>query len=277
MARANTATLLDLLGMKAVFLCQEPEESQYAMFAPDIVTLRQFYASPRGAAVRGLIAKSLTDLWPQAKGDVVLGIGYPAPYLERYLEGAAPVMICMPAHQGAAYWPPSADNLAFLSHESELPLRENSINRVLLLHSVENGEQLSGMMHDIWRILTPGGRVLAVVPNRMGFWARSSRSPFGYGRPFSMMQLRDLMTAHQFTPTRSSSALFIPPTRMRILWRFANAIEMVGKFLFPFFGGVLFVEAEKQVYASIRQPVQARRSYGLIPSAKPAMGLKKEK
>ncbi len=247
------------------------------MFSPDIVTLRQFYATRFGVAARALIAASLGQLWPDAGGDLVLGIGYAMPYLEPYLDQAAPVMACMPAQQGAAHWPPSRDNAVFLSHESELPLPENSVNRVLLLHSVEHSEQLAGMMDDIWRILTPGGRVLAIVSNRMGFWARSSRSPFGYGRPFSMAQLRDLMIAHQFTLTRSSSALFIPPTRLRLLWRIADKIEKVGKFLCPFVGGVLLVEAEKQIYASIKQPVSVRKTYRVpIPAVKPALGMKRE-
>jgi SAM-dependent methyltransferase len=197
------------------------------------------------------------------------------PYLETYLDQNSPVMIAMPAHQGAAAWAPSRDNVVFISHESELPLTENSVNRILLVHSVEHSEQLAGMMDDIWRILTPGGRVLAVVSNRMGFWARSSRTPFGYGRPFSMAQVRDLLTSHQFTLTRSSSALFIPPTRIRVLWKLARKIEILGKLFCPFIGGVLLVEGEKQLYASITQPVVARKSYRIpVPMVKPALGMK---
>ncbi|MDE3059616.1 MAG: methyltransferase domain-containing protein [Pseudomonadota bacterium] len=247
------------------------------MFTPDIISLRQFYATPLGMGARELIAAALAELWPQAKDDVALGIGYPVIYLEPYLEQASPVMVCMPAHQGAACWPSARPNLVFLGHESELPLPENSVNRILLVHSVEHSEQLSGMMEEIWRVLTPGGRVLAIVPNRMGFWARSSRSPFGYGRPFSMAQLRDLMTHHRFTLTRCTSALLVPPTRLRLLWRFARQIEEIGRWLWPFLGGVLLVEAEKQLYASIKQPVM-RKGYRLpLPAATPAMGMKKSR
>lgn len=244
------------------------------MFSPDVVTLRQFYATPAGEAVRQLIARSLRDFWPQANGDVVLGIGYSTPYLESFVGLASPVMVCMPAQQGAAYWPPSRSNLVFLAHESELPLPENSVNRVLLLHSVENSEQLSWLMEEVWRILTPGGRVLAIVPSRLGFWSRSSKSPFGYGRPFSMAQLRDLMTDHHFTHTRSSSALFMPPIRPLLSWRIASKLETIGKWVCPFLGGVLLVEAEKQVYAAIRQPVTSRKGYQVpLTAGRPASAM----
>ena len=241
------------------------------MFAPDVVNLRQFYASPFGQAAASLIAASLRHLWPEVRGDAMLGIGYATPYLEPYLGQTSPVVMCMPAAQGAAYWPAGRANLVFLAHEPELPLQESSINRILLVHSVENSEQLSWMMREIWRVLTPGGRVLAIVPNRMGFWSLSSKSPFGYGRPFSMAQLKDLVAEHQFTLTRSSSALFIPPMRWRFLWRAAEKIEKAGKLLCPFIGGVLLIEAEKQIYSTIRQPVHAKQGYRVHIPAKPAV------
>ena len=245
------------------------------MFTPDVITLRQFYATPFGEGTRELIAASLLNFWPQAKDESILGIGFTTPYLEPYIAQSASTIVCMPAQQGAAYWPPSSNNRVFLSHESELPLSESSINRILLLHSVENSEQLAGMIKNIYRVLTPGGRVLAIVPNRLGLWARSSRSPFGYGRPFSMAQLRELMGEHEFTVTRSSSALFIPPTHMRIVWRFAKNIEKIGKILCPFIGGVLLIEAEKQLYASIKQPVNVRKTYPVArPASKPVLGMK---
>jgi SAM-dependent methyltransferase len=218
---------------------------------------------------------SIEELWPDIKGDALLGIGYATPYLEAYREKTSPIIVCMPARQGAACWPSTEGNMAFLSHESELPLPANSINRILLLHCFEHSEPLSNMVEEMWRVLTPGGRMLAIVPNRLGLWTRSSRSPFGSGRPFSLMQLRELVSEKQFTHTRSSSALFLPPTHIRILWRMARIFEKVGKLLCPFFGGVLVIEAEKQLYASIRQPVAVRAKYPVpITANQPVLGLK---
>lgn len=245
------------------------------MFAPDILSLRQFYATPFGEEVRQLIAASVEQLWPDIKDDMLLGIGYATPYLDRYKSKTSSIIVCMPSRQGAACWPSPDGNVTFLSHEAEFPLQHNSVNRILLVHSFEHSEPLSTMVEEMWRVLTPGGRMIAVVPNRLGFWSRSSRSPFGYGRPFSIMQLRDLLSEKQFTHTRSSSALFLPPTHWRLLWRLARKVEWVGKLLCPFFGGVLLIEAEKQLYASIRQPVTVRKKYNVPMAAKnPVLGLK---
>jgi hypothetical protein len=75
------------------------------MFAPDIVSLRQFYATPLGESAQSLIAEGIERLWPDARGDTILGVGYATPYLESYIDKAALTMVCMPAHQGAVAWP----------------------------------------------------------------------------------------------------------------------------------------------------------------------------
>ncbi len=251
------------------------------MFTTDILSLRQFYATEFGAAVRALVSAAISRLWKSAEGETMLGIGYATPYLAPYIGQATPVCALMPAAQGAEYWPQDADNLTLLAHDSELPFSENSFNRILLVHSVENSEQLSWMIGEVWRTLTPSGRVLAVVPNRLGVWSRSSRSPFGYGRPFTMAQLCDMLTAQNFHITRTSSALFIPPTKMKCIWRRAVGLEKIGlficRFLGGFLGGVLLVEAEKKIYSPIRQPVVEARKYRNVPvGARAALGMDKK-
>ena len=244
------------------------------MFSPDVITLRHFYATPFGEAMRALIDASLRHFWPLASSEMILSVGFATPYLEPQTVNDVTSVICMPAEQGAAYWPPQGDNRVFLSYESELPIAENSVNRLLLIHTIEHSEHLGGLIKEAYRVLVPGGRLLAVVPNRLGLWARSPRSPFGYGRPFSHTQLRELLAEHELTVVRSGSALFIPPTYLRLAWRFARRIEKIGKLLCPFVGGVLLVEAEKQLYAGIKQPVVMRSPYAV---AQPVLGMEYRK
>lgn len=59
----------------------------------------------------------------------------------------------------------------------------------------------------IWRVLTPGGRMIVVVPNRAGVWARVEHTPFGHGRPYSRGQLRELLSETQFLPVHWNEAL----------------------------------------------------------------------
>jgi hypothetical protein len=238
------------------------------MFSPDVVSFRQYYASPLGEASQRCLARALARFWPQAPGDALLAVGYALPYVDFCATGAAPQLVCMPAEQGAVFWPAGGPNRVFMAHADELPLSENSVNRILLIHALEHSEHISGVMRELWRVLTPGGRVLVVVPSRMGFWSRAAGSPFGYGRPFSMAQLKDLFSRHQFTPMRSDSALFTPPTRWQWVWRGAARIEMLGRLFFPFLGGVLLLEAEKQLYAAVSEQQGLRKPYRVPTTAK---------
>lgn len=225
------------------------------MLYPDILQLKQFYASRLGMLVAELILQELQRLWPTAEGEVLLVVGFGLPYAAPYLPQAAPLMMLMPAEQGALAWPAGRPNHVILGHDGELPLQNNSVNRVLLVHSVEYSDHLNAMMQEIWRVLVPGGRVLAIVPNRVSLWSGASATPFGFGRPFNALQLRGLLTEHHFTITRSSSALFAPPFMARVSARLSRKLEKFGRFFWWFLGGVLMVEAEKHLYASVQDPV----------------------
>ncbi len=230
------------------------------MYFPNVVGLKQFYSSSLGRVAQYMIAQSIARMWPDASKESMLAIGYPTPYLDRYLDQAESLIVCMPSHQGAIYWPADKTNHVVLAHEAELPLPDATFNRILLVHTLEQSEQLRGLMQEVWRLLTPGGRVLTIVPNRLSFWARSANSPFGYGRPFSLYQIKGLLEDSKLTFTRSSSTLFALPSQARWIIKSAALIEIIGEVLLPMFGGVLLVEAEKQIYAAIQEPVAARRA-----------------
>jgi hypothetical protein len=74
----------------------------------DVLALQRFYASPLGEVVRRAASRRLLALWPHADNLDVLGVGYPAPYLDRFRSGARRVVAMMPAEQGAEPWPSAA-------------------------------------------------------------------------------------------------------------------------------------------------------------------------
>lgn len=227
----------------------------------DVVDLRDFYETPRGQVARHMIRRGVRSLWPDLRGQRLLGLGYATPYLRQYLDQAERVIAMMPAAQGVLHWPPEGPGVVALTDETELPLPDYSVDRVLLVHGLESAEYLRPMLREIWRVLTGEGRLLVVVPNRRGIWARLDRTPFGWGHPYSPAQLSRLLRNHMFTPTRTERALYIPPTASRTLLRWAPAWERAGQRWFPRFAGVVMIEAGKQLYAgsAVRERRQSRR------------------
>ena len=155
----------------------------------------------------------------------------------------------MPAPQGVLPWPPEGPNRATLAEEGELPLPDFSVDRVLLVHGLEFSEQTRPLLKEIWRVLAGGGRLIVVVPNRRGIWARLDNTPFGQGSPYTPSQLSHLLREEGFTPERNAAALFVPPTISRVMLRSAPLWEKIGARWFSAFGGVVMVEATKQIYA----------------------------
>ena len=141
---------------------------------PDVIDLREFYHSRLGQVARHLLRYRIRRLWPAVGGMRVLGLGYAVPYLRQFRDEAERVISIMPAAQGVHRWPADAGNLVALADEQELPLPDASIDRVLLMHELENAEQVRPLLREVWRVMASGGRLLVAVPNRRGIWARAA-------------------------------------------------------------------------------------------------------
>ncbi|MGZ5784139.1 MAG: hypothetical protein ACXWI3_12400, partial [Croceibacterium sp.] len=136
------------------------------------------------------------------------------------------------------------------------------------VHALEMSDDPAGLLREVWRVLAPSGRVIAVIPNRRGVWTRTDNTPFGHGRPYSRSQITQLLRQTWFTPTAWGEALFMPPLAGRWFLRSAMAWERVGATLALPFAGVHIVEATKQVYRVIPAPRERTR---LIPALKPVL------
>ena len=236
----------------------------------DVVDLRDFYASDIGQVSRRMIRKRLRKLWPDVKGMRVMGLGYATPYLGLFRHEAERTLAFMPSLQGVLHWPLNGDdkngNLTALIDSAEIPLPDNSIDRLLVVHALEFSDQLGPMMREIWRVLDSGGKLMIVVPNRSGLWARFEHTPFGHGHPYSTRQLSKLVRDTLFTPTHKTGALFVPPAHSRLLRGWAPAWEKIGLRWFSTFSGVLMMEATKQIYATPPAlKVERKRLYIPVP------------
>lgn len=234
----------------------------------DVVDLREFYSRRLGIVARQMINHGIRERWPGAAGQRVLGIGYPTPYLGLFREDAERCIAFMPAAQGVLKWPTGRPALASLVDEFSLPLPEAAVDRILLVHALEMSDDPAALLREVWRVLSPSGRVIAVIPNRRGVWTRSDNTPFGHGRPYSRSQITDLLRQTWFTPTGWGEALFMPPYSGRWVLKSAQMWERAGAALSLPFAGVHIVEATKQVYRAI--PAKRERAR-LIPSLKPVL------
>ena len=136
----------------------------------DVVDLRNFYSQGLGIVAPPLhrprhpraLAGCCTDYR-------LAGIGYATPYLGLFREDgrALPRL-----HAGGAGRDEMADRAARRSRrwseDTELPLTDSAIDRVLLVHALEMTDDAIALLREAWRVLSPNGRLLPVIPNRRG-------------------------------------------------------------------------------------------------------------
>ena len=219
----------------------------------DVLDLNEFYSRPLGQMTVRLLRARLRGMWPSVKGETVLGLGYATPFLRPFMEEAGRTLAFMPAPQGVTRWPRKGPNRTAFVEETDLPLPDRSVDKVLLVHAVENTEQLRPFLREIWRVMADGGRLVSVVPTRAGLWSQLDRSPFYQGHPYSPGQVANLLRANMFAPLRQGRALFMPPTHSRLALRMAPTVERFGQRWLGRFAGVSVIESGKQLYAGIAE------------------------
>lgn len=228
---------------------------------PDVLTLRDFYATPLGQAAADLLARRIREFWPDLTRQHLLGLGYAPPLLDR-LPDAASRAALMPAAQGVIHWPAMAGNATALVEDNAWPLPDGCFDRILLVHALETAEDLRGLLRESWRVLAPQGRLIAVVPRRRGAWSGSERTPFASGQPFSRSQLTGLLSESMLAVRRVGGALYLPPWPGLARSRAMALADRVGTHLIPGLSGLLIVECEKRIFAPtplrrVRRPAPA--------------------
>ncbi len=228
--------------------------------AADAHTVADFYGTPRGIVAGLLLRQRLSQIWPELRGQSVLGIGHTAPFMRLWREQARRCIPLTPAQMGAARWPAGQPNLSCTAEEDALPFPDLCFDRVLMVHGLESAESARRLLRETWRVLKDDGRLLIVAPNRRGMWAYWEGTPFGHGQPYSPGQLGRLLAESLFRVEQKDTALYLPPLRFRLLLRSARLFERTGRRLAPGLAGVTIAEAVKDVYAAMPlRPVPRRR------------------
>ena len=233
-------------------------------------SLKSFYNSRKGGIVRDVLQQKIHDIWPNIKPYKLFGYGYAMPYLTPYKQESNCVFNLIPAQLGVHSWPVAGKNLVGLHQETDLPLETNSVDFVLMVHALEFLDDPEEAFSEIWRVMKSTGRILIIVPNRMGFWARADWSPFGQGRPYSARQVENFLSDNLFVHERTTHALFSPPFQSQIFLRFARVFEKLGPYLYPALGGVHVIEATKQIYAGKHKGSKV----GVLDKAKASVAVK---
>ena len=241
----------------------------------NVINLEKFYATRLGLAARNMAMRRLETVWPDLSGKEVLAFGYGFPFVETYSSQCKRLILAMPGDQGAIAQKSQRCIISCLVEEDLLPFDDAQFAHIVVAHGLEESGMIEDLLSELWRITKPEGRVIIIAPNRAGLWARSDKSPFGSGRPFSRNQLKGLLRQVGYEPVFWSGALYAPPIKLFTTPTWLKIFERFGETVWPGLSGLILVEAIKRLYAEpsgLKTQKVSRPVFGTAPLGKTATG-----
>ena len=219
----------------------------------DVIELKEFYdGTELGQTTKELINKILDKKINTETDSLTVGFGFACPFLESKIKDNDDknFLLLMPNEQGVVSWPNKSKSVTALVDEVSWPVNTSAADLILISHGLEVSDNQDLLLQEVLRVLKDSGKLVILVPNRTGFWARSDSTPFGYGKPYSISQLTALLRKNQFQIESITPSLYGFPAKKGYWLKSLLLWEKVGKKLNSFFlGGLLVVEARKDVYA----------------------------
>ena len=219
----------------------------------DVIELKEFYGGTElGRTTKDLINRVLDAKIDTEIGSLTIGFGFACPFLENKIKESdnKDFLLLMPSEQGVISWPKKPKSVSALVDEVSWPINTSSADLILISHGLEVSDNQDLLLQEVRRVLKDSGKLVILVPNRTGFWARSDITPFGYGKPYSISQLTSLLRKNQFQIDCITPNLYGFPAKRGYWLKSLFLWEKLGRKLNSLFlGGLLIVEARKDVYA----------------------------
>ena len=198
----------------------------------DVIELQEFYSgSELGRTTKELINRVLGAKIETDAGSLTIGFGFACPFLEnKFTEGEnKDFLLLMPSEQGVVSWPEKSKSVSALVDEVSWPVNTSSADLILISHGLEMSDNQDLLLQEVRRVLKDSGKLVILVPNRTGFWARSDSTPFGYGKPYSISQLTSLLRKNQFQVDSITPNLYGFPAKGGVLAEITIFMGKTGK------------------------------------------------
>ena len=196
-----------------------------------------WFETPLGAKVAGLERRLLLRLARPRPGERALEVGVGTGYFARWVaEAGAQVtgvdlswpMLRQAARKGLPLRLVQGDALA-------LPFAEGQFDLAYTMTMLEFVPDPTQAVAGMWRVLRPGGRLVAAVLNAWSPWARRKAPPYDRAHFFTPPELVQLLG--RYGPVRWASTIFFLPDGR--LLRLSGCLERLGGSLLRPFGAFL--------------------------------------
>lgn len=152
-----------------------------------------------------------------------------------------------------------ADGAELLTHYSALPFPADSLDLVVLPHTLEASSDPHATLREVHRVLVPEGRVVVAGLNPVSLWGWRSRPALwrrwrkwetsgGSGEWIGYWRLRDWLRLLGFEVEIAQFRCYRPALGSETWFERLGWMESLGQRWWPIFGGMYFVVAVKRVH-----------------------------
>lgn len=145
---------------------------------------------------------------------------------------------------------------------TSLPIATDTVDVVLLPHTMDFSRDPHQVLREAERILIPEGRIIIIGFNPISLWGawrlirkRSGKVPWN-GQFVSQHRLRDWLSLLGFEVEIHRELMYLPPLRRAGILQKLGFMESMGKRWWPILGAVYVVQAVKRV--SMLTPIEPR-------------------
>lgn len=227
--------------------------------------LENWYGSPLGFEVGARESACLQRMLGDVFGYYLVQVGVTDSFREALAASRIRHRILMPCEP-----PRRGFGLGMVGDPTRLPLASDSVDAVLLPHTLDFVQDPRQVLREVERVLIPEGRAFILGFNALSSWGlmrllawRRGRVPWS-GRFLTAYRVEDWLSVLGFDVEVREHIVFQLPLR-RALGR--RSLEGLGRRLWPAFGAVYVIRAVKRVstLTPVKPPWPARRA--LVPSA----------
>lgn len=225
------------------------QQSRLCVSGQDLaLKLDRWFNEPLGATLLGQEQDALAATLPGLFGYYLAQVcpsGLPAvPLADRHIKSRILVARKRPA---------GSDGDWLCGDPLQLPIASDSVDVVMLQHTLDFSPDPHQVLREADRILIPEGRLLVIGFNPWGLWgiwhllARGRGRVPWCGRFLSQHRVQDWLSLLGFELELARPLMFRPPLRQRALMQRLLWLERLGARYWPLLPGVYVMQAVKRV------------------------------
>jgi SAM-dependent methyltransferase len=216
----------------------------------DLQKIEKFYDTDLGQYAGDVIMRSLSKIIPTQKLEKTTCICSSGAFHYTSLFKDNTKRLAFQSYNIQKKYPNGGESHHIVTDRLYWPYRAEDADFVVMIHDLEFAESPEEYLREAWRVLKGEGQLIIVFPNRSGAWAKYDNNPFGHGYPYTLDQLKKLLSKAHFTVGMHEGLLFFPAyqpkTRIGQFYRYC--LDKMGSMML-FQPGLVIVKASKHIYA----------------------------